>query len=335
MKLLWSVRGKKLAIRFLTWLGRRTGLVRFERMAAFAGIGSHDSQKEVFSILQGYYPSDAHFIVLAMDFEFMGAGRPKQSYLKQLDELHELAQHPEFGPRIHPFMAVDPRRAGFMELAKDYINNRGFAGIKLYPALGFSPDDARLTPLWAWAEANQIPIMSHASRGGIRFRGGPDEISWPSHAEEEVTRMVETKDWTDRLSDPVAFKRVLRRFPRLKICFAHLGGGDECEKWLSEPWPDHLNTSNWLTEILSLIKAYPNVYADISYVGFETHLHPLLHVLIRDKNVGNRLLFGSDFYMVQQNATEREFSIRLRSLLSEDEYGQISRINPQHYLAHA
>jgi predicted TIM-barrel fold metal-dependent hydrolase len=332
MKLLRSVRGKRFAVRLLKWLGRRTGYRHFERMAAFAGIGSLDSQETVFSILQGYYPSDAEFIVLAMDFEFMGAGKPEQSYLEQLDELRALAANPVFGARIHPFIALDPRREGFLDLAKRCIDSHGFAGIKLYPALGFCPADDRLLPLWEWAESRHIPIMTHASRGGVYFRGRPGEISWPED-DLKPDHAGKARDWTDRLSDPAEFRPVLKRFPNLKICFAHLGGGDECEKWLSKPWPDHLNASNWLTEILSLMKTYPQVYSDLSYVGFQTNLHPLLHVLIRDHEIGSRLLFGSDFYMVQQDATEREFSIRLRSLLSEHEYDRISKINPQQYLA--
>jgi uncharacterized protein len=335
MKLLWTKRGSRLIRRLLIWLTKISGTRRFERMAAFAGVGSSESQKEIFDILQGYYASDTEFIVLPMDFSYMGAGRSQQTYLDQLAELRQLKRNPEIGPRIHPFVAVDPRRPDFFEIAKDFIENHQFAGIKLYPALGFFPHDKRLSQLWEWAETEQIPVISHCSRGGVYYRGESTDITWPSNLPIEASRLGSNASWTDQLSDPGAFCNVLRDFPGLKICLAHLGGEDECAKWLSEPWPSNLNQSNWLSTILRLMKKYPNVYTDLSYVGYQSKLHPLMHVLIRDPAFGGRILFGSDFYMVHQDATEREFSIRLRSTLSEEEFRIISHVNPQHFLAKA
>jgi len=335
MRLLSSKRWGPLITRFLKWLTQVTGTRRFERMAAFAGVGSRESQEDIFNILQGYYPSDTEFIVLPMDFSYMGAGRSKQSYLDQLGELRQLKRDPLIGPRIHPFVAVDPRRPDFFEMTQDLIQNQGFTGIKIYPALGFFPFDDRLTKLWEWAESEQIPVMSHCSRGGVYFRGSPQEISRPSGSHREFSLVESNAEWTDQLSDPVCFRRVLRSFPKLKVCLAHMGGEDECDQWLSESWPYHLRQSNWLSVILGLMKEYPNVYTDLSYTGYQPKLHPLMHVLIRDPGTGARILFGSDFYMVHQHATEREFSIRLRSLLSEDEFRRISHVNPQHFLSKA
>lgn len=317
---------------FATWIGHRFRTNRFDRLAAFAGIGSLETQEDIFNLLQGYYPASSTFIVLPMDFTFMGAGPSKQPYLDQLGELRQLKRDPVIGPRIHPFVAIDPRRNGFLALAQDLIENHGFSGIKLYPALGFFPNDDRLLPLWEWAEALQIPIMTHCSRGGVYFRGDPNDIQWPGHVRIDTSFLTPNSSWTDHLSDPVRFRPVFKQFPKLKVCFAHLGGDGECRQWLSEPWPSHLAETNWLSVILGLVKEYPNVYTDISYTGYDRDLHALLQVLVRDEQIGNRVLFGSDFYMVQQAITEREFSIRIRSALTEADFQKISEINPRQYL---
>ncbi|NQV73767.1 amidohydrolase family protein [bacterium] len=335
MKLLWNPVGSRLVSKLLTWLGRLSNTRKFERVAAFAGIGSQASQEDVFNILQGYYPSDTQFVVLPVDFSYMGAGNPKQPYLDQLGELRQLKRDPVVGPRIHPFVGIDPRREGFLQLAKTYIERHEFAGIKLYPPLGFSPLDERLTPLWEWSEAKQVPIMVHCSSGGVYFRGKISDVIWPDKTAIHPRFSRSNDVWTDHLSDPAGYRSILRQYPSLKICLAHMGGHEACQAWLSEPWPNHLSQSNWLTVILGLIKEFPNVYTDISYVGFQVAVHPVIHALVRDPVIGKRILFGSDYYMVHQDVTEREFSLRIRSLLSEEEFRLISLTNPQQYLKKA
>ena len=332
MKMLWRRNGGQLLASLLKWCGRIFRTKKFERVAAFAGLGSLNSQEDIFNVLQGYYPPDTKFIVLPMDFSYMEAGLSKQPYLDQLGELRQLKRDPVIGPRIHPFVAIDPRREGFLKLAQDYVGRHDFAGIKLYPPMGFSPLDSRLDKLWEWAEAEEVPIMSHCSRGGVYFRGNLSDKSLPDRGWTIRKKSQSNAALTDQFSNPIAYRNVLNRYPNLKICLAHLGGKEECESWLSEPWPSHLSNSNWLTVILGLIHSFRNVFTDISYVGYDVHLHPLIHMLVRDEVIGRRVLFGSDFYMVQQDVTEREFSIRLRSVLSEDEFRRISETNPQQYL---
>ena len=118
MKLLWSPTGSRLISRLLSWLGRLSKTRKFDRLAAFSGIGSQASQRDIFNILQGYYPAKTQYVVLPMDFSYMEAGNPKQPYLDQLDELQQLKKDPEIGPRIHPFLGIDPRRDGYLQLAK-------------------------------------------------------------------------------------------------------------------------------------------------------------------------------------------------------------------------
>jgi predicted TIM-barrel fold metal-dependent hydrolase len=56
-------------------------------------------------------------------------------------------------------------------------------------------------------------------------------------------------------------------------------------------------------------------------------------VLLSKKEIREHVLFGSDYYMVEQEEiTEKEASILLRSRLGEDLYKQIAHTNPKRYL---
>jgi predicted TIM-barrel fold metal-dependent hydrolase len=58
-----------------------------------------------------------------------------------------------------------------------------------------------------------------------------------------------------------------------------------------------------------------------------------LKVLLANPLIRERVLFGSDYYAVEQEVmTEKEVSITLRSKLGEDLYFQIAHLNPRRYL---
>ena len=60
---------------------------------------------------------------------------------------------------------------------------------------------------------------------------------------------------------------------------------------------------------------------------------PLLKVLLTDSAVADRVLFGSDFYMMEtRKFEEKELSIRLRAALGETLFWKIANENPKRYL---
>lgn len=89
--------------------------------------------------------------------------------MEQLDEVARIVASPEWKERIFPFICVDPRRPDIAEIVKDYIENKGFCGVKLYPALGYYPQDERLDELWDWIEQKKIPVMVHCSKDGAVY----------------------------------------------------------------------------------------------------------------------------------------------------------------------
>ncbi|MEO7922323.1 MAG: hypothetical protein ABIR30_01460 [Chitinophagaceae bacterium] len=175
--------------------GKQTSelLKRYIQIVRFA---NYKEQSKVYSRLLQQYPPGTKMVVLPMDMEFMGAGKPGRPYHEQMEMLASIKKnHPG---DIYPFLFVDPRRthAGgklffsykvinqkvVLEdcFVKDFIESKDFAGFKIYPALGYFPFDERLLPIWKYAADNGIPIMTHCIRGVIYYRGRKQK-NWDFH----------------------------------------------------------------------------------------------------------------------------------------------------------
>jgi predicted TIM-barrel fold metal-dependent hydrolase len=126
------------------------------------------SQKEVFGLVRGYYPKGTRFIVLPMDMTHMGRGRPARTIDQQHSELIRLR---ECYPEAILFAAVDPRRLD-VDKTIEFLESHQFRGIKLYPPLGYHPNDPTLEPLYSFAEDRGLAVMTHCSRpAGVQYRG--------------------------------------------------------------------------------------------------------------------------------------------------------------------
>ena len=82
---------------------------------------------------------------------------------------------------------------------------------------------------------------------------------------------------------------------------------------------------------------YENLYVDVAFTVFadDEFVH-LLKVLLVDERVRSRVLFGSDFYVVEDaKIEERRLGVRMRSVLGEELFRTISRVNPRSYLGDA
>ena len=151
-------------------------------------------------------------------------------------------------------------------------------------------------------------------------------------------------------------------FKNLKMCMGHFGGEDEWNKYMTDPWlpaynnPDggSLNINNsWFDEINNdgeiVKKAYswfsvicdmmmykfPRMYADISYTLSDDRTFPLIKLLLTTeyyKPIRDRILFGTDFFVVSKAGSEREMSIKLREYLGDDLFEVIACENPLNFL---
>lgn len=300
---------------------------RFDRFAAFVQIGALESQLAMFENIKRFYPEDTRFVVLAMDMEYMGCGYVRQSFQEQLDELAALKR--KYGDLVLPFIAVDPRRNNILDMVKVYIEDHGFHGIKLYPPLGYFPYDARLAPVWKYAEANRIPVVAHTSCGGVYFRG---KITKEMLPDEAITLEGKSnKELCNIFAHPKNYDRLLDDFPDLRISLAHFGGQDEWGRYLNDPPLDDAD-GNWLKVIMDLARKRPSLYTDIAYTLFDRSYTNYLKVLLRDEKLKTKILFGSDYYLVEQDSSEKNFSIDLRASLGEQDYQQIAEMNPKSFL---
>ena len=152
-----------------------------------------------------------------------------------------------------------------------------FAGIKLYPPLGFEPwpDNpvAReaCTTLYNYCEKKGIPITTHCDDGGYRTIPLPE---------------------AEYYTNPQRWIPVLERFPELYLNFAHFGMHYQ-EKNIPE--------KKWVESIVELICRYPHVYTDVSFNGCDFEYWNWLEKFVNSKTgttqelLRNRLMFGTDF----------------------------------------
>lgn len=213
VKLLWKLAGK------LPGPGTKEMLQRYLNIGRYA---FHQEQKTILSKLKAQYPKGTGFIVLPMDMEYMNAGKSPIRYRDQMQELADVKLMPSNKDVLFPFVFADPRRMGQVEkeinyktgdkvyfdwdidiegkvllkdcFIRDYIEEFKFSGIKIYPALGYYPFDAKLLPLWKYCADNEIPVLTHCIRGTIFYRGVKKDC-WNRHPVfEQAMEKIETGD---------------------------------------------------------------------------------------------------------------------------------------------
>ncbi|MEM6737873.1 MAG: amidohydrolase family protein [Bacteroidota bacterium] len=419
-KIKWLVPVREFFLNLLKFINPFNAYDKGNQLAKLVEIGALDSQQEVLENLRGDYDfnPNMNYVVLSLDMDYMEAGTPDINYLTQLEELTQLKYDNQHD--IIPFVCIDPRRFEgelLVKFVKEYIEDKGFKGIKMYPALGYYPFDARLLDLYAYAEKNQIPIITHCDRGGIHYQGTYNPISksklindlfytryyydfklirrlkneiakeksdfefnledyeqfrlsqtftklesvksdgidpmkvnqFVIQAEDDfnnVKKYFDTKDiskftseprFFHNFSHPQAFEEILKIFPKLKICFAHFGGSEEIQKVkkvksnLSQLFKSESSNRNgchidlvscdsfikclrqtktvsnsWYLLILDLMSTYENVYADISYSLHDKRNFPLLNAPLQVSHIADRILFGTDFYLVEREKSEKK-----------------------------
>jgi len=312
-----------------------------DRYSSFLHILNAKTQEEIFErILCGFYPENSKYCLLAIDMEYLGAGKVKEKYEKQLKDLASLTEKHK---NAYSFIMVDPRRKNIFELMKKFIEEKKFTGIKLYPAMGYYPFDKGLDPIYGYAEKNNIPIITHCSRGIIYYKGKvtnkmlihPKTGKKLGEAKRYSIFSKRNRTYSEGCSAPENYYYVLKKFPNLKLSFGHFGGDLELDSYLTDPWnPDTANVKSWYSVIKDLIrdKNYPNVYADISYSFINDTYFPLLKVELSDPVIRKRILFGTDFHMPLQFMNDRAFGMTLRGYLGEKDFKQIANKNPKRFL---
>lgn len=308
--------GFKIVAKVLNWINPFTTNDQFDRYVTFIKIGKLGSQKAIFENCKNQYPQGTKFVVLPMDMAFMGAGEVPRKYRDQLVELSELSNKPDAD--IISFIHIDCRRENYFELFKEFIELFGFKGLKLYPPLGTFPYDERYLPIYKYCEENNIPVLAHCTAGNpVHFKGSHKELV-------QLLRNCKLKiDWNKKDSElcsyfthPEGYKYVLKAFPKLRVCLAHFGRENE-----------------WDEVIKDMMTKYDNLYTDISFSLYDTeHWGNLKVLLSTNEQFRTHCLFGTDYYMIETESTEKQFCINLRAYLGEELFTQISVTNPNKFL---
>jgi len=387
-----SKTGRKVIQTLATFLKGRNSNKRKEvdKYIAFLDVGTQATQLEVFqrAFEAGLnYDHAVRIVGLTMNMDYMDSEPSSKqiSFETQLEEVKDIKRY--YPANFFPFLGIDPRHKAGVDLvawARPYFekgvkhNVTGkvypfFSGIKLYPALGFFPSDARLEELYGYAEKNQLPIMSHCTRVGSQYIGSkieslipeiPNLMTVPGNANVENARVSIEKrikqfydnGWVknsklganDRACDlfghPENYIPILEKFPKLKICLAHMGGSNEM---LEPPLTGELaeirkvDTPGWFERITAMMKMYPNLYTDISYTVsdfgdtkkevFKRFVEFLKTPDNEGKLLADRVLFGTDFFMTEQEKREVELYALTQKNLREW-FDLMGRTNAQKYL---
>lgn len=178
------------------------------------------------------------------------------------------------------------------------------------------------------------------------------------------------KEWIKKCSNPALFDlfgyseatdSLTSDLSNLKICFGHYGGEDEWKKFMERDRDNYSHkmtdqsdgikfldlknpddsygglmdiwkNADWYSIISSLIMQYDNVYADLSYIIHEQEIIPLLKQTLNNPNLKEKVLFGTDFYVVRNHNSEKELLAKTMASLTTEEFDQIARENPTKYL---
>jgi len=211
-------------------------------------------------------------------------------------------------PRMLPFIAADPNRPDVVPLVIEALDSGAFKGVKVYPPMGFAPDDRRLYPIYEHCVAHSIPITAHCQNGGVPGLHGYYKLAAPQR-------------WEPVLAD----------FPTLTLDLAH----------------NDRHHTRWQRRIATLIRTFPNVYTDISY-GTEMWTKParyFKHIkrMLADPSLRDRVLYGTDWYMGRCLWTEktyldwfRDYARRIfwcRVTFTPDDMNRLTDLNPRRFLS--
>lgn len=360
----------------------------FDKYIAFLEVATQRKQLDVFELefeVGKQYDSQVRIVGLTMNMDFMD-NRPSRrqiSFESQLEAVKDIKRY--YPSNFFPFLGIDPRHKSGMDLvnwSKAYFETglqaNGmvfpfFSGIKLYPALGFFAFDPRLNDLYAYAETNQLPVITHVTRVGSQYIGtkiselipAQPAMLLPDNPSEAVLTAQETiytririyreQKWLedskignndkacDLFSHPENYVPILEKFPKLKICLAHMGGSNEIVD-NSKDDPDlqqirRFDSQLWCDRIRDMMVRYPNLYTDISYTLSDLDRPEVLTAILKfmrteDDNgqiLAKRVLFGTDFFMTEQEKRESDlYQLAMQELA---EFNQmITRDNPAEFL---
>jgi len=298
---------------FFNWLGEQlqdwdddAHDVTIWDVVDFVRTGLQPSVRQVTQSLMEQLEPDSGVVALMMDITKDGS--EEELFERQTANTSKMVL--AYPGRIFPFFAVNPIREDHLGLMTTALEKRGFVGVKLYPSLGYAVDSQQMRKVYDYCVLNHVPITVHSTNKGFRFDGTSGDNADPEHWE-----TILGKD----------------EYHNLKVCFAHFGGD---QAFVREEIPG----GTWTAKVVDLMKRFPNVYADISYhtaaMGSakkaERYLANLRKLVVNPK-LSQRILFGTDFFLVRARLKEDSYWNYYEALL-EDIFQPMATRNPVEFL---
>ncbi len=220
-------------------------------------------------------------------------------YCYHMENLMDLVKNRK--GELFPFVAIDPRRPGIIKalLSGEFFQGeQRFYGVKLYPRMGYHPQCKPMEDVYKYCSDNGIPITYHCGMSGF-----PPGTDW-KYAE---------------FGNPLNFEPVVKKYPNLKIDFAHMGSKSKLV---------------WSHTVDRLVRENENVYTDFScYTSYED-LAPMKEFWESNTNLKTRLMFGTDFDVMYltDRVTMKEYYDNFKQFFTPDELVAIMHDNPLRFL---
>lgn len=203
---------------------------------------------------------------------------------------------------LYPFIAIDPRREGMIDelLSGRFFNGEArFYGVKLYPRMGYHPQCKPMDAVYKYCNDNNLPITFHCGKSGF-----PPGETW-KYAQ---------------FGNPINFEPVVKKYPNLKIDFAHLGSSE--------------TSLDWAETIVRLINENDNVYSDLSCYTKMSDLNKILPLWNGNPKHKERLMFGTDFDVMYFTAytTMQNYYANFKSVFNNSDLNKLMYDNPTRFL---
>ena len=261
------------------------------------------------------------FVILTMDMTNSVKGTMKSTFESQIREVAMITDlyNNHNTTKVLPFLCLNPRNPAMKSLFFKWMvkENNTFYGVKIYPPLGYFPSHPNLMEIYEYCQENRIPVLAHCGRSPLHAsdkvmecvprvtvnKYGHDTIVYNDY------KFPNSDSYGEVFAHPLNWCDVLRKYPRLKLDLAHIGGAEEIEKY---------GTSfSWVDDVLDLCNSYENVYTDFSFAISKKEVYDRIIKLYKSNVFHNKLLYGSDNYMITLNCNPEKLYAKIRKDLPE------------------
>ena len=296
------------------------------------------SRKGILSELKRLYKNRNTLTVFSpsiLDFEYWFSPNDTgvSSISSQVELMSQIAKN-ETDVVLLNFVAFCPLRAAIdrrdgvtpsaLDIVKDAVTKKGFAGVKLYPPMGFKPIgnnratksfgrkpnkkasgvqiDRELKALYRWCIEEGVPIKAH----------GNNSLA----AQECSGENASPEFWGD------VYKYNNNEFKGLHVNVAHFGGFEE------ELSPDEhcpIPKPNWEKLLAKLANKNPNFFADVGFWNEVMQGNDSTEVIKKTKGLftkytalENQIMYGSDWIMIGQLKNHESYMSDVKKALGID-----------------